>query len=417
MEKELKETREKLGRAWDEYKTFRDSLPEDEGEWSAEQREKIDNLDADVDNLEERIETLEKKIERKKKDDDRDNRFSSSLDNDDHLDDDLDGGQANRKKDPNEEAREAAFDNFLRRGLNALGPEEVRAFQSDSDIEGGYLVAPQQFINKLLKNVDRAMPLRGMATKHQLKKAESLGVVKLDTDAEDWDWTTELATGNEEDSIRLGKREMRPHPIAKRVKLSRTLVRNAVMSAENLVLDRMKYKLGYTMESAYCTGTGAQQPLGLFVDSSDGISSSQDVSTGNTTTSVKADGLIEAQESLKEGYEGTWLWHPDGIKKIRKLKDGDGQYIWRPGLEKGAPSSLLGSPYKKSRFVPNTWTTGLYVGMYADFKYYWIIDAMNLKVQVLNELYAETNQIGYIGRYEGDAQPVLEEAFVRVKLA
>jgi hypothetical protein len=38
-------------------------------------------------------------------------------------------------------------------------------------------------------------------------------------------------------------------------------------------------------------------------------------------------------------------------------------------------------------------------------------------VQRLNELYAETNQVGFIGRLETDGMPVLEEAFVRVTLA
>ncbi len=42
---------------------------------------------------------------------------------------------------------------------------------------------------------------------------------------------------------------------------------------------------------------------------------------------------------------------------------------------------------------------------------------MEFSIQVLKELYAESNQIGYIGRMECDAQPVLSEAFVRVKLA
>jgi HK97 family phage major capsid protein len=40
-----------------------------------------------------------------------------------------------------------------------------------------------------------------------------------------------------------------------------------------------------------------------------------------------------------------------------------------------------------------------------------------MQVQRLNELYAETNQVGFIGRLETDGAPVLEEAFVRVKLA
>lgn len=413
ISEQLKEKREKLGRAWEEYKTFRDGLDKDESKWTDEHRTKFDKLDADCDKLESEIEALEKREEREKKDADRENRFGKSGDGfkPDGLDD-LNSGDAK------EEQRNAVFDRFLRTGMRGLNAEEIRAFQADSDIEGGYLVTPQAFINTLLKNMDRDMPLRGLCTKHSLKKAASLGVVKLDTDAEDWDWTVELATGNEEDTVRFGRRAMYPHPLAKRVKVSRTLVRLAP-NARDIIIDRMKYKLGYTQEYAYCLGSGSQQPLGLFVASDDGLSTSADVSTGNTTTGIKADGLMEAQDSLNEGYQANakWMFHPDGIKKIRKLKDGDGQYIWRPGLEKGAPNSLLGKSYVKSRFVPNTWTTGLYVGIYGDFSYYWIVDCLDMQMQVLNELYAENNQIGYIGRYEGDGQPVLEEAFKRITLA
>ena len=101
---------------------------------------------------------------------------------------------------------------------------------------------------------------------------------------------------------------------------------------------------------------------------------------------------------------------------IRKLKTSDLQYIWQPGLTAGISNTILGKPYVLSEDVPNTYTSGLYVGMYGDFSKYWIIDTLNMQMQVLNELYAETNQIGYIGRYEGDGAPVLEEAFVRIKL-
>jgi HK97 family phage major capsid protein len=46
-----------------------------------------------------------------------------------------------------------------------------------------------------------------------------------------------------------------------------------------------------------------------------------------------------------------------------------------------------------------------------------IADALSMQIQRLNELYAETNQVGFIGRLGTDGAPVLEEAFVRVKLA
>ena len=66
-----------------------------------------------------------------------------------------------------------------------------------------------------------------------------------------------------------------------------------------------------------------------------------------------------------------------------------------------------------SEFVPNTFPTGQYVGILGDFSNYWIADALSMQVQRLNELYAETNQVGFIGRLETDGAPVLEEAFVR----
>jgi HK97 family phage major capsid protein len=60
-------------------------------------------------------------------------------------------------------------------------------------------------------------------------------------------------------------------------------------------------------------------------------------------------------------------------------------------------------------------TTGLYVGIVGDFSNYEIVDALDMQLQVLMELYAETNQNGYILRAETDGMPVLAEAFARVK--
>ena len=145
----------------------------------------------------------------------------------------------------------------------------------------------------------------------------------------------------------------------------------------------------------------------------------RDVATGNTTTAIGFDGLIEAKFTLKGQYwpRARWIFHRDAVKQITKLKDGDGQYIWRQSVREGEPDTLLGLPMTISEWAPNTFTTGLYVGLLGDFQHYWIVDALAMQVQRLNELYAETNQVGFIGRLETDGAPVLEEAFVRVKLA
>ena len=311
----------------------------------------------------------------------------------------------------------AAFGTWLARGADALTADEYRAMQADSDIGGGYLVTPQQMVMELLKTVDDIAVIRNFARKFQLITAKSLGVPSLEKDADDWDWTSELKTGNETE-LEFGKRELRPHPLAKRAKISNTLLRMAAMGPEAIVRERLAYKLAVTQEKAYMTGDGSQKPLGVFVASADGISTARDVSTGNTATSIMGDGLIEAKYSLKEAYwpRARWIFHRDAVKQIRKLKDGNGQYIWQAGISGGAPDRIIELPYTTSEFAPNTFTTGQYVGILGDFQKYWIVDALDMVMQRLTELYAETNQTGFIARYEGDGAPVLEEAFVRVKL-
>lgn len=311
-----------------------------------------------------------------------------------------------------------AFRSCLRGGVRALTPDQYRALQADSDTAGGFVVVSQQFATGLIMAVDDMVYIRKLATVIQLAKAESLGVPALDSDPGDADWTAEIKTGSEDTAMDFAKRELRPHPLAKRIKVSNKLIRVASVDVESLVRDRMGYKFGVTQEKAFLTGTGANQPLGVFTASAQGISTGRDVSTGNTATEIKADNLINVKYSMKAQYRtrAQWMFHRDAIKMIRKLKDGNGDYLWKAGLS-DKPDTILEMPFMESEYAPNTFTTGLYVGILGDFKFYWIADALDMQIQVLDQLYAETNQVGFIGRWESDGMPTMEEAFARVKLA
>jgi HK97 family phage major capsid protein len=310
-----------------------------------------------------------------------------------------------------------AFTRWAADGL-AIGADDQRALQADNETLGGALVAPLQMVDRLIQAVDNAVYIRQWATVLPLTEAASLGAVSLDTDPADPTWTSEIGSVGEDSSMALGRRELAPNLLAKLIKVSRRLLRLAP-NAEDLVVSRLAYKFGVTFEANTLTGNGAKQPLGVFTASSDGISTGRDVSTGNTTTSIQFDGLIEAKYTLKQQYwpRAKWLFHRDGMKQIAKLKDGDGQYIWRESVRAGEPDRVLGVPAFMSEYAPSTFTTGLYVGILGDFSYYWIVDSLAMEMQRLQELYARTNQVGLIGRMESDGQPVLEEAFVRVKLA
>ena len=303
------------------------------------------------------------------------------------------------------------FRNYLKTG-------EARALQSAPDSSGGYMV-PVDFIASLLEKVRDQVFVRQLATNYTLTTGDSVGRPTIETDMADADWTSEIGSVSEDSTLAFGKRELHPHDLTKLIKVSRKLLRASAINPETIVRDQMAYKFGVTEEKAFMTGNGAGQPLGVFTASDDGIATGRDVSTGNTTTAIGADNLFEVKYSLKGGYLGNarWVFHRDALKQIAKLKDGDGQYLWQPGIRDSVSDQLLGLPVVTSEFAPNTFTTGQYVGILGDFSYYWVATSLNLTVQRLVELYAATGQDGFLGRHAVDGMPIFGEAFARVKLA
>lgn len=298
----------------------------------------------------------------------------------------------------------------------------VKAYQADNPGGGGHLVVPQILAEEILTLMKDLCFVRQGATIFPLPTADSLGVAAFDTDPSDSDWTTELGTGSEETTAANGKRELRPHPMAKSLKMSRTLLRKA-LNAEQTFLDRLAYKAQVTEEKAFLTGHGASKPLGLFTASTQGISTGRDIAAASTSA-ITADEIINTFMNCKAQYrsKGVWVMHRDVVKMCRKFKDSANNYVWATGLGPGGglqgnSQTLMGRPVCESEYAPNTFTTGLYMALFGDLSFYGIADALDMELQTLEELYAATNQRGFILRKETDGMPLMEEAFSRLILA
>jgi HK97 family phage major capsid protein len=318
------------------------------------------------------------------------------------------------KQENAEERKLKAFRNFLVTGNAA----EYRALANDTDETGGFLHAAEQFITRLIKGLDNQVFVRKYATILPLTSSDTLGAPVLTADPADPTWTTEIAAPSEDSTMAFGRRSLHPEQLSKLIKLSMKLLRTSALPIENLVADRLAYKFAIAQENGFLNGSGDGQPLGIFTASNDGIPTTRDVSTGNSDTALTADGLINAKFALKAQYRNgcRWIFHRDAVKMLSKLKDGEGQYLWRPGMLMNEPDMLLGHPVDESEYVPNTFTTTLYVGALCNWSNYWIAELQGVELQRLVELYAGTSQIGFIGRMYADGAPVLSESFVRVKL-
>ena len=366
---------------------------------SADNLTKIEAIEADIEKLEKSAEIAERNEKREAE-------LRAIPEN-------LISGSGAGSKESSDAKYAANFRSFLVRG-------EKRDLAADVAGDGGNIVAPQDFVGQVLKKMDDLVFMRQLATKYTLGSFANLGVPTITADPADADWTTEVQSVSNDNAFAFGKRTMTPNMLTKGIKVSIKLLEVATLPAEQIVADRLAYKFAIAQEKAFLTGDGSGKPLGVFTASANGISTARDVSTGNTNTTFTFDGLVEAQMAVKQQYRGngSWLFHRDAVKMARKIKTGissDTTYIWQPSTILGQPDLLLGRPVYESEYVPSTFTSGLYVGMFGDFSKYWIVDQLPYTVQRLTELYAGTNQVGFIGRMSSDGAPVDELAFARVK--
>lgn len=314
-------------------------------------------------------------------------------------------------------AREAAFRKALVQGLHALDATERKDLTTINGPQGGYLVAPVQWQANLIRFVNDNVFMRRLGTVlPPVTGAASVGYPSLETDPADADWTGEITQSSADTAMKFGKRELKPSPLSKEVVISKPLLAR-VSDADSLIRDRLGYKFSIAMEKAYMTGTGANQPLGIFTASTQGISTGRDA-TAASATAIAFDDLIETQFTLKGQYwpRATWVFSRTVLKAVRKLKDSVGYYIWQPASMPSIGPTILDMPYVMSEYAPSTISASQYVAALGDMSYYYIVDSLEFAIQVLVELYARTNENSYLGRAETDGMPVLEEAFVRLQM-
>ncbi len=398
----------------------RELTPEEEQTYEAKMAE-VDKMKAKIDRME-RLELVEDELEAPV------TRAGKPIETEERM--------RPEQKAQAEEKKLGAFRHWLRTG--DVRPElrtehsrvsEYRDTIITTDAKGGYLIAPvqisQDIVSLIMDQVFVRQLCNAAGSITTVTEAKKLGIRKKTAHMADADWTTEVQAVTEDTTMAFDRRDLEPQLSSKLAKVSiRTLMLS--VDAETEVKAELAYKFGITEEKAFLTGDGNAKPLGLFTASASGIPTTRDV-TAATTTSFTADNLIDMKYSLKAAYQNdkatAWIMHRSAVKIARKLKvatttgGNDLEYIWQPGLTEGAPDRILAIPYYMSEYAPATFTTGLYVCVLGCFRFYRIAQLADVMLQRLVELYAATNEVGFIGRMWVDGSPVLDEAWSRLKLA
>lgn len=301
-----------------------------------------------------------------------------------------------------------------------LSTGERRDVVMGTNTAGGYLLAPVQTSEDIVKQVDNLVFIRPRARMYKVDKAQALGVRQMTTRASAALWTTEVGQLTPDTTMAFGNRDLTPNLLAKLVTESYRIFQSGV-DVEPIINEELAYQFAVTQENAFLNGSGSGQPLGAFVASANGVPASQDVSSTGTAT-FNADDLINVRYAIKQPYltdmkRSAWIINRTVVGKVRILKDTIGQYLWRPGFAENAPDTILDIPYGVSEYAPNTMTTGSYIAILGNWYYYAIAEVKDMWIQRLMERYADINEIGFICRAFIDGSPVLGEAFARLKLS
>lgn len=237
-----------------------------------------------------------------------------------------------------------SFGLYLRRGKDAF-ELDVKTLRVSSDPQGGYL-APPEFASEFIKDLTEFSPIRSIASVRQTANPSVNYPARTAITNARWKSETETQESSEP---AFGQIEVPVHDLNTFVDISNQLLADSGGVAEREVREALAEDFGAKEGAAFVNGNGVNRPLGFLSDAR-----LLESITGSAIA-ITADSLITALYALPAAYRrnATWVMNSTTLATIRKLKDGNGQYLWQPGLQAGQPETILGRPVVDALDMPD----------------------------------------------------------------
>lgn len=274
-------------------------------------------------------------------------------------------------------------------------------------------IIPDSIANKIIEKVKELSPIYAKATIYNAKGTLSIPVYGADssddiTAAYGTEFTDLTAHQGKFTSVDLGV-----YMVGALAKISKSLINNTDIDVLNFIVGKISKSIADFIEKELLVGTGSSAMTGATT------TTNLKTLTTKTVAGFTADVLIEAQLSVPEVYQpnACWIMHKDLFTGIRKLKDGDGNYLLTNDFVSGFGWNLLGKPVYISENMPKPTVAGAVACLYGDMSGMACKLAKNVEVQVLNELYATQHAVGIVGWVEVDSKIENSQKFIGIKNA
>jgi HK97 family phage major capsid protein len=179
------------------------------------------------------------------------------------------------------------------------------------------------------------------------------------------------------------------------------LLQDSAVDVEAVVRNAMAERVARIGNKHATVGDGASKPHGVVTAAGAGA-------TAASATAITFDDLIELEHSVDPAYRTDpscrFMFDDATLKAIRKLKDGQNNYIWQPAdARAGSPPTILNYPYSVNQAMASIGTGNRSV-VFGAFNRYVVRMVNEFSIRRLVERYADYDQTGFIGftRLDGE---------------
>ncbi len=305
---------------------------------------------------------------------------------------------------PGDESQKKAFDRVL---------AEAKALGISNDTTGGYL-APAEYVREIIKGVTEISPVRSLVRVRSTVN-KSIMVPKR-TGQFAAQWVADQGTRSETDGLRWGMLEIPTHEMYALVDISHQNLEDSAFDLEAEIRSETDEQFALAEGTAVVSGNGVGKPEGWMANAGVAFTVS---GTAATIADVdgQANGLLTLKHAIKTAYtrNASWALNRTTLGSVRKLKDGQKNYIWMPGIALGKPNTIDGDPYVEVPDMPSEGADAFPIA-YGDFlRAYTLVDRINMVALRDPYTQATSGNIRFLMYRRIGGQVLLAEAIRKLK--
>lgn len=301
-----------------------------------------------------------------------------------------------------------AFETYLRKNSSLLG-EELKYLRTDIDSQGGYLL-PNELDSEIIKKITEISNIRSVARIRPMS-SKSLGMPTRSTIVS----VGMVGEGQEDTESNSTYGLEKLYAKKGQVTIASTIeeLEDASFDIATLIMQDAGEEFAKLEGTQFTIGSGAGNNCEGFMTNAN----IAEVNSGSAS-GITFDSLITLTGELKTGYNPIFGMNRKTLAIVRKLKDGNGQYLWQAGnLSAGVPNQILGHNYIEIPDMPDV-GAGLFPIIYGDFRRGYTIGDRKGLTMVRDEVTQKKKgkvEFTFYKRFAG--MVTLPESFVKLKIA